>query len=352
VHLFRSDLKNKQQVDVNVPHLKYMMCLNESNLDPYQTVKKEFLDIMSQTHLNRYYSSITQELYQKIAIYAQIQPDQLICGNGADEILYYLFTAVRENRHSFALSLSPSYFDYQSYCDATGLQLKNLSLKQDFSFDIDIFLEKARDPECKLIILCNPNNPTGNLLAKQDIIRIIEENPQKLVLIDETYFEFSGITCAPLLSKYHNLAIVRTFSKAFSAAGLRFGFLISSPENIMQIKKVVTAFNLSILTQAMALAIIRNKQIFLDYNQMIIREREKVFHLMKKLPQIQVYKSHTNFLLFRHKDYIDLFTYLKENEIAIRNVGNEGILKNCLRVSISDEKLNRLFIKAMNEFRL
>ncbi|MCF7913020.1 MAG: histidinol-phosphate aminotransferase family protein [Candidatus Cloacimonetes bacterium] len=352
MYLFRRDLKNKHQVEINVPHLKYMMCLNESCLNPYQKVQAEFLEIMKHINLNRYHSSITAELYQEIACYAGTQKDHLILGNGADEMLYYLFTAVRDNRNSFALSLSPSYFDYQSYCDATGLQLKNLSFRKDFSFDIDCFMQLAHEPDCRLIILCNPNNPTGNLLPKQVIIRIIEENPDILVLIDETYFEFSGITFVDDISKYNNLVIIRTFSKAFSAAGLRFGFLISAPENIKEIKKVVTAFNLSILTQAMALAIIRHKQLFLDYNQMIIREREKMYYKLKTMSQIQVFKSSTNFLLFRYKDYIDLFSYLKENEIAVRNVGNEGILQNCLRVSIADEILNGIFIKTVSEFGL
>lgn len=352
MYFFRHDLKEKHQVNVNVPHLKYMMCLNESTLDPYQTVKNEFQQLMENIHLNRYYSDITQDLDQEIANYAEIETDQFIAGNGADEMLYFLFNAVRDNRNSFALTLSPSYFDYQSYCDAVGLSLKNFPLSDDFSFDPENFMKLADHPDCRLVIICNPNNPTGNLFPYEDIIQIIEQNPQRLVLIDETYFEFSGVTYVPLIIKYPNLVIIRTFSKAFSAAGLRFGYLISCPENIHQIKKVVTAFNLSIFTQAMALAIIRNKDIFLEYNQQIIQQRELLYIDMKALPQVMVFKSFTNFLLFRHKDYIDLFNYLKENEIAVRNVGDQGILKNCLRVSVADDKLNRIFIKMVNEFGL
>ena len=352
MYFFRYDLKEKQQVNVNVPHLKYMMCLNESTLDPYQTVKNEFLDLMNSIHLNRYYSDITRDLNHEIADYAEIKPEQLILGNGADEMLYFLFNAVRDDSNSFALSLSPSYFDYQSYCDAVGLSLKTYALSEDFSFDPENLMKLADDPDCRLIIICNPNNPTGNLFPFEDIIKIIEQNPQRLVLIDETYFEFSDVTLVPLINKYTNLVIIRTFSKAFSAAGLRFGYLISSQDNINEIKKVVTAFNLSIFTQAMALTIIRNKGILLEYNQQIIQQRELLYHDMKKLPQVQVFKSFTNFLLFRHKDYIDLFNYLKESEIAVRNVGKQGILKNCLRVSIAEDKLNKLFLKKVTEFGL
>ena len=352
MYFFRHDLIKKHQVNVNVPHLKYMMCLNESGLDPYQTVKNEFLNLMNNIHLNRYYCDITRDLYHEIADYAEIEPEQLISGNGADEMLYFLFNAVRDDCNSFALTLSPSYFDYQSYCDAVGLSLKTFPLSEDFSFEPDNLMKLADDPDCKLIIICNPNNPTGNLFPYEDIIQIVEQNPQRIVLIDETYFEFSGVTLVPLIKKYSNLIIIRTFSKAFSAAGLRFGYLISCQNNINEIKKVVTAFNLSIFTQAMALTIIRNKRIFLEYNQKIIQQRELLYNDITTLPQVQVFKSYTNFLLFRHKDYIDLFNYLKENEIAVRNVGNQGILKNCLRVSVAEDKLNRIFFKKVNEFGL
>ena len=352
VYFFRHDLKEKHQVNVDVPHLKHMMCLNESTLDPFQSVKHEFINLMNNIHLNRYYSYITQDLYQEIATYAEAESDQLILGNGADEMLYYLFNAVRDNSNTFAISLSPSYFDYQSYCDAVGLSLKTIPLLEDFSIDLDNLLQLSDNSNCRLIIICNPNNPTGNLFPQDDIIKIIEQNPHKLVLIDETYFEFSGVTMVNLIDKYPNLVIVRTFSKAFSAAGLRFGYMISCQENIHEIKKVVTAFNLSIFTQAMVLTIIRNKNIFLDYNQQIIRQREVLYNFLNSFDRVQVFKSFTNFLLFRHKDYIDLFNYLKENEIAVRNVGNQGILKYCLRVSVADKKINQIFIKAVNEFGL
>ncbi len=262
--LFRGDLYDKKAVNVNVPHLKNMMCLNESTLDPFQTVKEQFLRLMEQIHLNHYYNEITSELFRRIADYAGVRPENLILGNGADELLYYLFIAVRENRNSFALSLSPSYFDYKSYCDATGLLLKNFMLDSDFSFDVNRFIKESDHPDCRLLILCNPNNPTGNLFPAEDLIKIIISNHDRLVLIDETYFEFSSVTFADKIMKFSNLVIVRTFSKAFSAAGLRFGYLISQQDNINQIKKVVTAFNLSIFTQALALTIIKNRKSFLN----------------------------------------------------------------------------------------
>ncbi len=348
---FRRDLYAKQAVNVNVPHLKNMMCLNESSLDPFLVVKEQFLKLMDKIHLNRYYNEINSELFYRIAEYAGVDTENLILGNGADELLYYLFTAVRENCSAFALSLYPSYFDYQSYCNATGLYLKNIMLASDFSFDVDRFIEESNHPDCRLVILCNPNNPTGNLFPYQDLTRIIISNPDRLVLIDETYFEFSDVTFADKINDFDNLVIIRSFSKAFSAAGLRFGYLISNQDNINQLKKVVTAFNLSIFTQAMACTIIKNSKLFLEYNKNIIDQREMMFDSLNKLPDFIVFKSFTNFLLFRHKYSIDLFNYLIEKDIALRYSGNEGVLKDCLRVSIADEEMNDVFLKKLAEFR-
>jgi histidinol-phosphate aminotransferase len=126
MYLFRKDLKDKKAVVINVPHTKTMMCLNESTLDPWQQIGDKVSEKLKAIPLNRYFNPITQQLKQSLAVYIGqgINPNQILFGNGADEMLYYLFTSVRENPLSYAVSLAPSYFDYKSYCDAVGLRLK------------------------------------------------------------------------------------------------------------------------------------------------------------------------------------------------------------------------------------
>lgn len=153
----------------------------------------------------------------------------MLYGNGADDILYHIFLAVRESEQSFALSLAPSYFDYKTFALAVGLKVRFLDLEPDFSFDTYEYIRRASDPNCRLAILCNPNNPTGNLFSKEQLRQIITALPDKLVLIDETYYEFSGCTFAEELAQYPNLILVRSFSKAFSSAGLRFWLCRISP---------------------------------------------------------------------------------------------------------------------------
>ena len=189
MYLFRPDLQQRKLPKINVPHKKLMMCLNESELDPFQAIKTKLLKRLESLHLNRYFSSVTEELGIVLADYAGfgITPDCIAWGNGADEMLYYLFTAVRGDWDSYAASLAPSYFDYKTYCNAVGMQVEFMQLNTDFSFDADAFLERVNRPQCRLAILCNPNNPIGNLLDSDRIERVIAGTEQ-LVLIDETYF--------------------------------------------------------------------------------------------------------------------------------------------------------------------
>jgi histidinol-phosphate aminotransferase len=351
--LFRSDLSRLKTSTVNVPMRKRMMCLNESCMDPYQEIMQSFHRRMQDVHLNRYFSPTTQELQASLTDYAAfgLTPDNILYGNGADDILYHIFLAVRESEQSFALSLAPSYFDYRTFALAVGLKVKFLDLSADFSFDTYEYIQKASDPNCRLAILCNPNNPTGNLFSQEQLRQIITALPDKLVLIDETYFEFSGCTFADEIAHYPNLILVRSFSKAFSAAGLRFGYAISSEANINELKKVFTTFHQSILSSAFALSILENKQLFLDQVQGVLTLKGELNQRMKEIPRLSVYPSATNFLTFSIGEQSALlFEYLKDHEIALRDVGAHPRLKNCLRVTISCEEDVGAFKYHLHEF--
>nr|HPR18732.1 aminotransferase class I/II-fold pyridoxal phosphate-dependent enzyme [Candidatus Cloacimonadota bacterium] len=204
MYYFRNDLQSKHAVNINVASKKIRMGLNESSCNFWEKLLPEFLQKMNKVELNRYFNNITSELRSKLADYAGVPEECLAFGNGADEMLYYIFTAVRNDDASFAVSLAPSYFDYRSYCDAVGLGISFLSLQPDFDFSLPSFLELTDHPNCKLVILCNPNNPTGNLLDEDKIIEVLKANPTRPVLIDETYFEFSDKTFVNLLHDFPN----------------------------------------------------------------------------------------------------------------------------------------------------
>ena len=345
---FRSDLQSKHPSVVKIEHKRRMMCLNENCLDPHQAIKESFLQRLESVSLNRYHSPVTAELRAKLAEYAQVEPQNLIWANGADDILFHSFLAARENENSFALSLAPSYFDFETFCDMVGMGIRFQHLNSDFSFDADEYLEKASHPDCKVAVLCNPNNPTGNLFPHSQLRHIVENLPNKLVLIDETYFEFSQASFASELHKHPNLLLVRSFSKAFSGSGLRFGYALSSAENIHELSKVFITFHSSLLSQAFALSILENKELFLDQVQRIIRERDKIFEGLNELPKLKVQPSHTNFLAFSAGEKTpELYQHLLDNEIAVRDVSGLPKLKDHLRATVSCTDDNDAFLEAV-----
>ena len=350
---FRSDLQDKKPSKISVPVRKRMMCLNESCLNPYQAIMQSFLAKMEKIELNRYLSSVTDELHSALTSYIgnRLNKENVLWGNGADDILYHIFLAVRETENSYAVSLAPSYFDYQTFSAMVGLKMCVLDLNEDFSFSTEKYLELAGNPDCRLAILCNPNNPTGNLFSEAQLLQIIEALPEKLVLVDETYFEFSGKTLAGKLGQYPNLILVRSFSKAFSAAGLRFGYAISSAENIYELSKVLTTFHTSILNQVFALTILENREIFQNQVQQTIKLREELFSTLKTRENIKVYPSATNFLTFSlYERTPEFFNYLLKKDIAVRDVGSHPRLQNCLRVTVSCREDVDAFVSAIRQF--
>lgn len=347
---FRKDLETKAATKIEVPRKKYMMCLNESSLNPWHVIGDKLKKRLETIGFNRYFNPITSELKLLLSNYVGVSEDRILMGNGADEMLYYLFTAVRESSNSFCVAPSPSYFDYKSYSSAVGMGIKTQDLQKDFQFDSDEFLELTNADDCSLAIICNPNNPTGNLISKNIIFKILD-NCTKPVLIDETYFEFSGVTFKDYLEQYPNLIIIRSFSKAFSSAGLRFGYLISSKENISEIKKVMTVFNLGLVTQAIAAEILLNKEIFLNHNEKVKDERTRIYNIINKKRGYKIYPSNTNFLIFScGEKTINLFNFLSDKEIALRNVGSHPLLRNHIRLTVSTEEENNRFLNALAEF--
>lgn len=350
---FRTDLlKAGPPADISVPRKKNMMCLNESVLDPYQAIDEAFHQTMQHITLNRYFSQVTPELKRLLVEYVghKITGDNLLWGNGADDMLLNAFLAVRENNDSFALSLAPSYFDYSTYATAAGLGIKFQDFLPDFDFDAEAYLSVLNSDNCRLGILCNPNNPTGHLLSDDKILYILSHT-SKTVLIDETYFEFSGKTFVDRIKDFPHLLIVRSFSKAFSAAGLRFGYLLSQPQNITEIRKVQTIFNTSIMIQAFVMTMLMNKNVFLSHTREVVELKHRLYDEMKQITQITVSTSNTNFLTFSAAEKsAELFEYLKEKEIAIRDVGAHPLLARCLRVSVGSREQNDYFVATVKDF--
>jgi histidinol-phosphate aminotransferase len=346
----REDLLNLKPNIVNVPQRKIMLCLNESPFDPMDSLRDSVQKNLSRIQINRYYSPLTDELYEALADYCKVNKDQLALGNGADELLYYAFTASNTKAESELVHPSPSYFDYTTYSKAVGMTPCPIDFEDGFSLDPLKFLKALSSPKAKLAIICNPNNPTGNLLDPS-LIEYIISNTDKPIIIDEAYYEFSGVTFIDKLNKYKNLLVLRSFSKGFFGAGLRFGYAAGNKDVIYELRKVMTAFNLSRYTEAIALSFLENFDWFFERINHLKHQRDFVFSELKKFENITPLPSSANFITFRSegcKD--DLFNHLKDSEIAIRDVSGHRLLTDCLRVTTGLTEENSAFLSAVSDY--
>ena len=272
-------------------------------------------------------------------------PDVII-GNGSDELIQLICLAFLKIENT-VLCPSPSFSMYKSISKVIGLNFEEVLLKEDFSLDINLMLNKIDEFDPAIIFLAYPNNPTGNLWSKEDIISIIKKS-NGVVVIDEAYGDFSGSSFIESLNNYENLLIMKTFS-TIGLAGIRLGYLFGDKCIIENINKLRLPFNINSLSQKISeLAIENNQHLEIQINE-ICKLRDKLLKNMKEINEIRVFESKTNFVLFKVLSGTadDIFQSLLSDKILIKNMTNAPGLKNCLRVTVGSENENKLFIQSL-----
>jgi histidinol-phosphate aminotransferase len=214
------------------------------------------------------------------------------------------------------------------------------------AFDVGKLVAAARNAD--VVVVCTPNNPTGNLLEHGALTAVLK-NAKGLVVVDEAYHEFSGQTALPLLSQHRNLVVLRTFSKAMATAGLRFGYMMAHPEIAREVYKSKLPYNVNIFTLAAAEVIIEKHEV-LDRGIMnLIRERDRVFAELQRRPAIHAFPSRANFILIKTaKAARELFDALYGQGVLVRDVSAYPLLERCLRISIGTPEENTRFLAALD----
>jgi histidinol-phosphate aminotransferase len=249
------------------------------------------------------------------------------------------------------MALDPSFGLYPLAARGLGNQFIPLPLNpKDFSLDLKQALKKIGRYKPHIIFLANPNAPTGNLLPKAAIERIIQRAPG-LVVIDEAYHHFSGVSFLPRVRRYPNLVILQTFSKSWGLGGARVGYMVARPEVVAQVEKMLVPYCINPLSEAAALLALKYKKHFQRLVREVIGERKRVFAAMSRLHFLQVRPSETNFLLFRVDDAKKCFRHLLRNGVLVRDMSSHPKLKGCLRVTIGQAKENDAFLKAIRSYQ-
>ena len=324
-----------------------ILSANESPYNLPQPVVDQIKDELDNIAYNRYPDPMSLELRMLISSAYGLHAANVFVGNGGDEVIQNLYLAYGGLGRR-AITFEPMFEIYGITGRMTETTMIPI-LRDPKNFTAENVIPQAYRMDASLIFLCCPNNPTGDMVSLGRIEELLR-NTEALVVIDEAYGEFSGQTAIPLLSKYDNLAILRTFSKAFSLAGLRAGYLLASEEVIENLLKVKLFFNFSKLSQAIAKIAFTNRNIFDGQIKKILEERERVFGKMSKINRIKVFPSHSNFILFRtEKPAAGVWQNLLDRGILIRNCSNQPLLDNCLRVNIGTPEENDAFLSALRE---
>lgn len=295
---------------------------NESPYDLPRHIKEEITAKIRENPLNYYPTLYTKSLRCSIAEYLDINIDcdQVIVGNGSDDVLDMLIDTFIEPGDR-VLAAAPTFSMYRFFSELAGGIYENFSLAdQKFTYhNIKEIIDRLKP---KIIFLCSPNNPTGELLAKETILKLAEVY-EGILVIDEAYAEFARSSLLNQVNEHTNLAVTRTFSKAFGLAGIRLGYLVGSRALINQVGKVLKPYNINSITSLIGKIILREGDLIEKRVDKIIREREKMLALFKEYDNWTVFPSSANFIYIEGADTRQFKRTLNREGIKIRSFDRE-----------------------------
>lgn len=302
---------------------------------------------------NRYPDPKHYQLKNAFANEKGISMEQVIFGNGSDEIIDLLVRSVCQPSEDEIIICPPTYGMYSVSANINQVAIKEVALLPHYQLDVKKILDSIKD-KTKLIFVCSPNNPTGNLLNKKDIIELLDRF-QGLVIVDEAYIDFAQSPgFIPILASYPNLFIMQTFSKARGLAGIRLGIGIGHPDLIHILHKVKPPYNINSFSQCKALQSLQKKEKLNKQIQSIIKERERLSKAFSKLSLTEkVYPSDANFILVKfNTDPLAIYNYLVKKGIIVRDRSKVLLCEGSLRFTVGTKKENSALLKALRAIRL
>lgn len=298
--------------------------------------------------LNRYPDPQQMQLKNKLAALKGLRPSQILCGNGSDEVLDLIFRAFCEPNKDAIITLTPTYGMYAVLANLNGIQQQCVSLTADFQIDVPAVLN-AIQPNSKLLFICSPNNPSGNVMNRTAVKGILKAF-QGLVVIDEAYIDFTNTeSWLEGLSEHPNLVVTQTLSKAYGLAGIRLGICYASEEIIEVLNKIKPPYNINSLTQNAALTAISKQENTKQQLKIILDQRTELIKEFKKIAWIEkLYPTDANFILIRVDNANLRYEKLKNKGIIVRNRTHEDGCTNCLRITVGTAEENKRLINTLN----
>lgn len=342
--LFRKDLMDIKPYPAAKPYPKIKLDANESPYTLPDILLKEIANEMLYLDFERYPDGEAKEVCEAYAAYVGVNPNFVMAGNGSDELIQIITNTFIDNGDK-VFSLSPSFSMYSYYTKIAGGVYLDAPLDENFKLDVEAFISKICREKGKLVFISNPNNPTGSVIAEEDLLRIVESVPG-IVIIDEAYFEFYGKTMLPYIQKYDNLILLRTCSKACASAAIRLGFLITSEKLLTELKKVKPPYNVNTVTQKIGKILLNHRESMESNKSTILKERDYLLQRMVSLKNVECFPTEANFFLIRLEEADKIYKALSEEGILVRRF-KEARLKEFLRITVGSRQENDLLLSCL-----
>ncbi len=341
--------------------LEQLVRPNIWSLAPYSSARDEysgkeahvFLDANENPYndpYNRYPDPLQRELKAQIAKVKGIPAEMIFLGNGSDEAIDLPYRIFCEPGKDNVVAIEPTYGMYKVCADINNVEYRPVLLDEHYQMNADRLLA-ATDDHTKIIWMCSPNNPTGNSLNRDEMLKVVNQF-QGIVIIDEAYSDFSAQqTMRSELARYKNLIVLNTFSKAWGLAAIRLGMAFASPEIIAIYNKVKYPYNVNQLTQQQALKALKDPFETDKWVKMLLGERARLMTAFQELPICEkVYPTDANFFLAKMTDAKKIYDYLVDRGIIVRNRHRVQLCQNCLRITIGMKGENNELLAALRQY--
>ena len=341
--------------------LEQLVRKNIWSLAPYSSARDEysgkeahvFLDANENPYnapYNRYPDPLQREVKKLLERVKGVPAENIFLGNGSDEAIDLPYRIFCEPGRDNVVSIAPTYGMYQVCADINNIECRQVLLDDNFQLHADAVL-KACDAHTKIIWLCSPNNPTGNSLDRDEIMKVVESF-DGIVIVDEAYIDFAHqMSLRQELPTHPNLIILQTMSKAWGSAAIRLGMAFASKEIIAIYNKVKYPYNVNQLTQQQAIEMLKDPFEVDKTVKVLLQERSRLMQAFLELPICEkIYPTDANFFLTRVTDATKIYNYLVDRGIIVRNRSHIQLCQNCLRITIGTRTENNELLSALRQF--
>ncbi len=315
----------------------------DANENPFE--RKDFPGV------NRYPDPYQYEVKKLLSELKAVPPQQIFLGNGSDEVIDLLIRAFCEPGKEGIVILPPTYGMYEVSASIHNVGIKKIQLTDNFQLDVECILSQV-DKKDKILFICSPNNPSGNLLDKKDILELAG-GFEGIIVIDEAYIDFAaeGSSLVAELGNYPNMLVMQTLSKAWGFAGLRMGLAFASVEMIALLNKIKPPYNINFLSQQAAIEGLKHGDQVIEWVKILNKERENLALDLSSLYFVEkVYPSDANFILVKMKNAREVYEQLLEKLIIVRDRSKVVLCDNALRISVGTTEENQKLLEALKNF--